>query len=411
MIRASAISYAIVFALFIGLLASSVFFIFSTQKRIEIVHTSQEHLLLDSYHGIQLGMQQVEVNDSLQYIHPSGDTSLIHKLIWGSYYLVTAKTVKNARSVSRSALFGSEFNTSMPSLVLHSGSDGLRICGETFLEGTVYVPNKRVELAYIGGKNYSNPELVYGKIEDTKDQKLTLAKNFENVFPGNFTGNLKPRPFEYKDTTVSFLSEGIYYQSLDPVQLRAKLQGKIIIQSFDSLVVHKEAQLDDVILISPKIYIRQGFKGKLQAFATESIQLEDSVTLSYPSTLILNELTENINGPSRSVSLGVNSSVLGGILVTTQHYDFRRQPRLVIKKEAVVAGIVFNAGVTELYGSVIGSLNTGETITVAGGGTYTNHLLDAIISTKRLPPNFICPAWFEWARHSRKKIISCALES
>lgn len=411
MIRASAISYAIVFALFIGLLASSVFLIFSTQKRIEISHTGQEHLLLDSYQGIQLGLQKVKVNDSLQFIHLSGDTSLIRKSIWGSYFLITSKTFKNQRSVTRSALIGSEFEESIPSLVIRNGSDGLRVCGETFIEGTSYLPNKRVELSYIGGKNYANSELVYGKVEDVKELKLPLSKAFQNISANSFIGKMTPKPFEWKDTTSSFLTDGIYYQSLEAIHLRSKFHGKIIIQSFDSLVVYREAQLTNVILIAPKIYIKQGFVGNLQAYASEFIVLEDSVTLSYPSTLILNEQTASQNYKPHSIFLGTNSSVLGGILMTTQQYDFRKQPKLTIQKDALVAGIVFNCGITEIYGAIIGSLNTAETLTIAGGGSYTNHLMDAIISTKRLPKDFICPVWLELSSHSRKKVISCELES
>ncbi|MNJ84251.1 hypothetical protein D3C87_17000 [compost metagenome] len=411
MIRASAISYAIVFALFIGLIASSVFFIFSAQKRIEVIHTSQEHLLLDSYYGIQLGLQQVKVNDSLQYIHPSGDTSLIRKFLWGSYYLVTTVTTKNNRSFKRSALVGSEFQPSIPSFVLRSGSDGLKVAGATRLEGAVYVPGKRVDLAYIGGKNYTNSQVVFGQINDIKDLKLNLSKDFENVSPQNFVGNLRPTPFLFQDTTVSFLSEGIYFQSLDPIHIKTKLKGKIVVHSFDSLVIYPEAQLSNIILIAPKIYIKQGFTGTLQALASEKIILEESVTLSYPSTLILNEKNSSTSEDLHTIHLGINSSVLGGILITTQQFDFRRQPKLMIEKEALVAGIVFNAGVTETYGSVIGSLNTSSTLTKTGGGSYTDHLLDALISTKRLPKDFICPSWFELFAYTRKKVISCESKS
>lgn len=411
MIRASAISYAIVFALFIGLLASSVFFIFSTQKRIEFIHTSQEHLLLDSYQGIQIGLQKVKVNDSLRFVHESGDTSIIRKSIWGSYYLVTSETFKNGRSVGRSAIAGSEFETSIPSLVVRNGSYDLRICGETFLEGSVYLPNRRIERGYIGGKNYSNSQLVYGEIQDVKDLKFKLSPDFENISVKDFTGNLNPKPFDLKDTSISFLEKGIYYQSLDAIQLKSKFSGKMIIQSFDSLVVYKEAELNNVILIAPKIYVKRGFSGTFQGLASESIVLEDSVTLNYPSTLILNEQTPDVDYKIHSISIGFNSSVLGGILITTQQFDFRKQPKLIIQKEAVAAGIVFNCGITEIYGAVIGSLNTGETLTIAGGGSYTNNLLDVIISTQRLPNDFICPAWLELSNHSRKKTISCELES
>ncbi len=411
MIRASAISYAIVFALFIGLVASSVFFIFSTQKRIEISHTGKEHLLLDSHQAIQLGLQKVKVNDSLLFVHISGDTSLIRKSVWGSYLLVTSKTFKNQRSVSRSALIGSQFEESIPSLVIRNGSDGLRIGGETYIEGNVYLPNKRVERSYIGGKNYTNSELVYGKIEDVKELKLPLSKIFENLSAADFIGSMVSKPFNPKDTTVSFLEEGIYYQSLDAIQLNAKMHGKIVIQSFDSLVVYRGAELTNVILIAPKIVFKQGFTGSLQAYASEYIRLEDSVTLSYPSTLILNERNASLAYEPHTVYLGYNTSVIGGILMTTQQYDFRKQPKLTLQKGSVVAGIIYNCGISEIYGSIIGSLNTGETLTLTGGGSYTNHLMDAIISTKRLPKDFICPAWLEVSTHSRKKVISCELES
>lgn len=411
MIRASAISYAIVFALFVGLLASGIFFIFSAQKRIELVHTTHEHLLLDSYHGIQLGMYRVKVNDSLHYLHPSGDTSLIRKSLWGSYYLITAHTFKNQFSYSRSALVGSEFERSVPALVLRSGSGGLRIAGDSFLEGAVYVPEKRVEIAYIGGKNYNQKQLVNGEINEVKEVKINLSKDFENVATESFTGNLIPKRFDFRDTAVSFLTEGTYYQSLEAIQLHGKLKGKIILQSFDSVVVYPEAQLTNIILIAPKIYFKQGFSGTLQAFATEKIVLEEAVRLNYPSTLILNEQKPPQTGPDHEISLAANSAVLGGILLTTQQYDFRKQPRLSIRKDALVAGIVYNAGITEIYGSVIGSLNTAETLVRVGGGAYTNHLFDALVSTKRLPGGFVCPSWFGLFSHSRKKIILCETTS
>ncbi|MNN71601.1 hypothetical protein D3C81_1875540 [compost metagenome] len=139
--------------------------------------------------------------------------------------------------------------------------------------------------------------------------------------------------------------------------------------------------------------------------------MEESVTLSYPSTLILNEKNSSTSEDLHTIHLGINSSVLGGILITTQQFDFRRQPKLMIEKEALVAGIVFNAGVTETYGSVIGSLNTSSTLTKTGGGSYTDHLLDALISTKRLPKDFICPSWFELFAYTRKKVISCESKS
>ncbi|MFH6996253.1 hypothetical protein ACHRWY_27650, partial [Flavobacterium sp. FlaQc-48] len=62
-------------------------------------------------------------------------------------------------------------------------------------------------------------------------------------------------------------------------------KGNFILRSEDSIRVKKNTVLEDVILIAPKITFEEGFKGTVQAFASKGIELEEKVTLKYPSVI------------------------------------------------------------------------------------------------------------------------------
>ena len=100
------------------------------------------------------------------------------------------------------------------------------------------------------------------------------------------------------------------------------------------------------------------------------------------------------------------SEVLGGVLLFSEKPNFRKPVYLNIQ-EARIGGFVYNAGTTQLKGEVIGAIYTNEFELYTGGGTYKNHLLDATISMKKLPENFIVPQWLKDTKRKKPKILSC----
>src|SRR5688500_6836812 len=98
--------------------------------------------------------------------------------------------------------------------------------------------------------------------------------------------------------------------------------------------------------------------------------------------------------------------VLGGVLLTTQQYDYRKPPFLEVRKDALIAGLVYNGGETELFGSVVGSLYTNQLIARVGGGSYGNHLVDALISQNDLPADFLMPLWLEEQSKVQSKVLA-----
>ncbi len=406
MIRAAALSYAIVFSLLVGLICSGVIFIATTQKKIEVLQTNKEHLLFDSYAAVRYGIFMVPPGDSTRYIHSSGDTSEITHRQWGAFSMICTKTHKGQLNKHRTALIGILQSPQLPCLYLPGNSGELKITGETKIEGKIFVPRGKVERAYIAGKNYSFDQLVFGSIEVAELGLPPLKKEWQNLLPTDLTRKTSPQPFIAKDSSYSFHNGITYFQQLEPIAIQHAIRGNVIIHSFDSIFVTSKAQLANVILIAPIVRFETGFKGSVQVIASERVVCEKGVKLLYPSIITLNEQPIHNELTRRIVIIEEEAEVLGGILITSQQPEFRRLPFLELHEKSVIGGLVYNCGETEAKGTIIGSLYTFQLSVRTGGGTYGNHLVDAIVSQNRLPDYFLLPGWLEAQEKVQSKLIT-----
>lgn len=406
MIRAAALSYAIIFSLLIGLICSGIIFISATQKKVEVLQTNKEHILFDSYSAVRYGMHAVAPGDSAQYVHPDGDTSDIKHVRWGAFSMICARTYKFPLERKRSAIIGLVQAPQLPCLYLPGNSGGLKITGETRLEGKVFVPNAQVERAYIAGKNYPYNELVFGATEKAELGLPPLKEEWSNLKASDLAEGLKPQAYLSRDSVYSFFQPTTYYQQLAPIIVGQTISGNVIIHSFDSIYVEARSHLENVILIAPVVRFESGFRGTVQVLASERVVCEPKTQLLYPSVIALNEQTERNELSRREVILEEEAQVLGGVLMTSQRVDFRKMPLLQLREKSVVGGLIYNVGETEPKGSIIGSLYTMQIMVRAGGGMYGNHLVDALISTKRLPGYFLLPGWLKEQEKVTPKLLA-----
>jgi hypothetical protein len=339
-------------------------------------------------------------------VHPDGDTSDIKHIRWGAFSMICAKTYKFPLERKRSALVGLVQSPQLPCLYLPGNSGGLKITGETRLEGKVIVPNAQVERAYIAGKNYPFSELVFGTTEKAELGLPPLREEWSNLSPADLTKGLKPLPYTPRDSTYSFFQTTTYYQQLAPVVIGQSIRGNVIIHSFDSIYVEARAHLHNVILIAPIVRFQTGFHGTVQVLATERVVCEPKTQLLYPSVLALNELPERNELTRRAIIVSEEAQVLGGVLMTSQRIDFRKMPLLELREKSVVGGLIYNMGESEPKGTIIGSLYTSQIMIRAGGGVYGNHLVDALISTKRLPEYFLLPGWLKEQEKVAPKLLA-----
>jgi hypothetical protein len=407
MIRAAALAYAIVFSLLLGLMASAFIWIASAQKKVEIRSLNKETVLFDSYSAVQYGMYHLNENQaSSTLIHPSGDTSELKSISWGAFTIIFTKTYKGNVKKERAALIGLEQNNSFPALYLSNSIEGLKVGGETRIRGKVFLPKGKVERAYIGGMIFTGDQLIEGRIETSESFLPPLYAKWRDLnWQQFYTEDKQKLSFENQDSVYSFLHPTTIYKSIEAIQIQESIEGNVIFHSFDSIFVSAKARLKNVILIAPIIHFEAGFTGNVQALASEKITCMEGVKLTYPSILALNEQKIKSPNSKRVIQLHENTEVFGGILLTTQAADFRKPISLQLFPKSTVAGMIYNQGESNLKGNVYGSIYTQKFITYAGGGIYSNHLINATISSKEMPVFFVYPNWLETEEQQKPKIL------
>jgi hypothetical protein len=386
-ISGSALSYAILFVLLLSLIAGGLISVFSAFNRQNIVFQTNENLFFDN----RAALKFAELNsawkvDSVQYLHPSGDTSLIKRKKWGLFDGFAIRTYKGNQEVSGFYLLGSKSSSAIPGLVQFSGSEGLKITGKTKLEGSLFISNGKIERAYIAGKNFEYQELYHGKLNETKEHHWELKAN---LFPDNISFTDKEeRVYSGQNINQTFFDKTILFSGAS-ANIHSMISGNVILNFTDSITIESSSNLENVCVYAPLVRIKKGFKGSMQIFATEKVILEDSVALNYPSSIVV----KGKEGSSSNsiIHIGEYGKLIGGIVLITENFDFRNPPRLIVSKNATVGGIVYNVGTTELYGGIFGHIYTGDFECKVAGGVYTNHLVDATISSRRVPARFGIP--------------------
>ncbi|MDX2362483.1 MAG: hypothetical protein QNK23_16870 [Crocinitomicaceae bacterium] len=404
-IASSSLGYAISFLLLIGLVCSGVLFITSVNKRIQVGHELDQHMLFNNYFGLRYGASTNQVGEQ-NIVHTSGDTSLIIVKNWGAFKVVVSSTFHGSRNVEKSALFGQQTPYKLPVLYVPEHNQEIQLCGDTRIEGTVYRSKRGFERGYIGGQHFTGEELVDGKEYQSEKTLPALTIALDQFDLAQFSSSATRLESLMNDSSFSFTEPTSLLSSTDGLQVSNHFEGNLVLHSFDSIFVRASAQLVNVILIAPVIRFEAGFQGKVQAIAEIRITCEENVYLDYPSALILREV-ENLNPQIQStIYLDQGTRVLGGILLTSEHPNFRSPVHLELN-EALVAGLVYNQGETELQGKIIGSLYTNQFSLNAGGGQYTNALLNATLSNKLLPKDFVMPDWIDHEGISTPTLLSC----
>ncbi|NVK64020.1 MAG: hypothetical protein HWE22_05505 [Flavobacteriales bacterium] len=404
-VSSSALGYAISFMLLIGLVASGVLFISSANKRLERHHNMKEHLLMNNYFALLHGARS-QSNGRQELIHASGDTSVITRRDWGAFRVIVSETRHKVGTVKRSAIVGYETDHSHPALYIPERKQSLKLCGETRIEGVAFLGERGAERGHIARQSYKGDKLIYGKQKLSERSLPGLKSSLKTENIQKYRKNcVKIDPID-RDTNFSFSEKTRLVSVTSQLYLNHKISGNVVLHSFDTIVVKANCQLENVIIVAPNVRFEDGFSGAVQVVAHETIRLGKKVKLNYPSALILHEEGRNETSDKHGIFLEEGSQVLGGVLLFSQKPNSRKLLLLKMEKGRI-GGLVYNLGETELKGDVIGHLYTNKFTLRAGGGQYTNHLLNVRISSDLLPKEMIVPNWLKEEKVIKPKLIAC----
>lgn len=398
MLKASALFYAIVISALVAMASGSLILSAYFTRLETITYLKEEQLQLNVISGITyLLSSQQEVQPGQPYavdLYGTGqDSVLLEKKAWGVYEIALCRAIWDHREVKAAALTGSLLKGKERfALWLADQDKPLSLAGSTKIKGDAWLPKAGVQRAYIEGQSYSGEQMIYGNIKTSERIIPLFDKNLANrmkeILLGQVTSNDSVGVLTESDSiTHSFFNPPLIIRSAGRIVLSGKsYSGHVVIVSASEIVVRKDAWLEEVLIAAPIVRIEDDFKGTLQAFASDSLIVGEKCELRYPSALGILRTSRSAN--NMLLSIGEGAKVRGAVLSWQDKYDVHQSMLISMAQRSEVKGQVYSAGLTDLKGTVTGSVVTGKFFLKTPSSVYENHLLNATIDITELPARY-----------------------
>lgn len=310
------------------------------------------------------------------------DSLRIRKEAWGAFEILQVEAFKGERVERKVGLAGIRLAPDKAALYLEDQRRPISLAGEAKLTGNVYLPKAGIKADYVNRKGYSRDKLVYGEIFGSKpslpEPEQERVKHLQALLQGGKANAVQPAVAKRS----FFQEEGVLIYREEAIVWKDSLLGKIRLQSATEIVVEPEAYLRDVILSAPKITFKAGFEGQLQAFAGDTLVLEEGVKLLYPS--VAGVLARS----NRSLLHCAASAELSGLLF--QYGDRQSQSFHLVRleKNSKIEGEVWSNGYVEHQGTVEGTLTCRKFYLQTPATIYENYLFNGKIDRPALSSYF-----------------------
>lgn len=418
MLRAGVLYYVVLISFIISLISGLFLLLinlFNTDINNQIIK-SQVVKNLSSGYNIILNDESLikEKNINLNIIENEKYNTEFEVHSWGAFKIIKGKSNYYNYSIEKIALTGfNTFSSEPVALYLADENKYLSVSGNSSINGICYLPKLGIRRASIEGKIYTGDNLVDGEIKTSQASLPSIDNSLVEInsiyFNNSFSDNDSLIDFEDIRNTVShsFSKKCIAYYSDEPILINQKLYGNIKIISDSLIYVDKRAKLDGIIIYAPIIIFEALFKGKLQAFARDTIIAEDNCKFQFPSFLGLLNTTSSdsiVNIGKKMIKIGQDCSLSGGIFINSNKSLLRNKPILYMDRYSKVNGLVYCDGETELKGEINGSLYCRNFTLRTRAAYYENHLLDISVDYYALSEFFVSPYILD--QYPKSRIIS-----
>lgn len=402
-VKAGALQLTMFIVVVIALLLAAFIVLIHTHKQFKVQTSMVLETIENTNKGIHYTLHNsIPTNDTINVNLQDEDYKVIkvHRDYWGIFEKVTTvSTIKN-KTFKKVALIGAEQSVlERTALYIEDNNRPLVVVGSTRIEGLSYLPKQGVRTGNIPGHSYYGTSLIYGTTKTSDNQLPKIdSKTLEHIETDIHKINtINQDQFidisKSKSHQNSFLNPmKVVYSKSDIHLMDVSLIGHIMVTSETKIIIDTTSNLKDIILIAPKIALKNNVKGTFQGFATEEITVGNNCKLSYPSALILNENKQTINSTntqkeSSSIKINKNVSIKGIVSYVgiTKNY----KPQIFIDENTTIIGEVYCNRNLELLGRVYGSVFTSSFVASQSGSVYQNHIYNGIISSNELPEPYV----------------------
>lgn len=285
-----------------------------------------------------------------------------------------------AGQVPTVALLGMRERNAETILYLPNQGQNLYIGKEVDLIGAIQTAPAGLRTTHLGNNNKQN---------QTANLDFQLQQSQKQLPPlsAQLTGRIERLldPQQWEQSAFSFNQQSFTNSFFAPLHIveidrptrleNIELAGHIWLRATAPITVAASAKINDILLTAPKIYFEAGFKGRVQAMASEALQVRENCQFQYPSVLWLAQKKPLENSGTPPFSIGHKSNV-GGLIGYTQkgHYN-GSGVALSIAPETSIYGRVYCSGILSTAATVVGSVYAQELGVLHQGVLYKHHLL------------------------------------
>lgn len=329
---------------------------------------------------------------SLSLYGENMDSVTLRKEQWGAFDIVQSTSSYLGITKNHSALIGSyKYDSSSVALFVPEAGQSIALVGNVNISGVCKLPVSKFSQPSIEGRNFtgstkaSNLSVSSTKLPDLTPRLKNLC--YESAIKN--IANDKMVPFEEWETdTISipfFNDTATTIFSSNPIVLDNKhVSGKVMIFSEKSITINRTTKLSDVICFAPYIQVTDGFEGKCQLYASDSICIEESCVFKYPSVIGIHNKTEE----HAKLKFNKNSKLMGVAYLYSENSE-KSNDILQIESGSTIFGQVYSNKYTEIKGTINGSLYTNKLIVRTPSAIYENTLMDATIDISKLSKNYV----------------------
>lgn len=383
-VKANSLLYAIYICLIVSILCTALLYYSSLYNLLNQFYNTREELFLQNQSSLTYflngGEQEEELLDNLTGIASSYETF--------DYGLLKIGVVKSilAKDTVTSTYFIGDFDRNKIALFIPNYSKSISYSGTVTINGIKKLPSKYINEKYLN--NELNVLKTEGLFELSGDKLPELHSNLVNFV------TRKEVNFSYLNN-IGRINDSLYYNSFLNKTVHLSLptnslqnivmKGNFILYAKDSLMIHKSALLEDVIIKSPKVIIAEDFKGSIQVLATDKIEVQKNVELLYPSALVV----YNKSNQKSEIVIDEAAKIFGTVLLFGTPITAIDENKIVAKEKTLIVGDVYSTGKFATRGKVYGSVYSNRIFSETKSGVYENCLIDLEIDVSKRPDFFV----------------------
>lgn len=387
--KASALQFAILVSVIVAiLLAAFLLFTFTSSS-----FTVKSHEVLSNIDISSKGIQYLQhdgydIEDSL-VVSIEETPVVLSNTYWGSFALASATAGRDKNKFKKLALLGSGREGEVTGMYLQDNSLPLVLAGKTRIEGAVFSPGNIIKPGNISGNYFNGGKLVNGSRYNSKSFLPALDPKWKDYVleMQAFSPSPKDLVSEPGSMKNSFFGERKVIYNTEKIILDHQVLGHVIVSSETEIEISSFSELDQVLIIAPKVVVNSNFTGSLHIIS-EEVKVGENTKLEYPSSITVIQKPpfgkEIPYGEEPKIFIGNKSIVRGNIIYLTTEEEDKSRNHVIISNDAVVEGNVYSEGYTELKGTVIGSVYTKYFVANEGGSIYINHIYNGKILTEEV---------------------------